>query len=299
MSEIKEVIPETREWTVMFYLASDNSLASTMVSQLKALKDAGFHPDVNVIAHFDPHVVDMPVHVFDINYLPKLEAPDKSMIGFDRDDPFVRNLVLDKLWGEEMEPIRKKVKECVEHNCGGNGNGKALKYEPPKPPKSMSTEQSPKKALESFLTFCQKEYPARHYALIILGHGQVVGDDSFLRDDFAEPHSVLLKDLGEVISGFSDKVREQGDPGELEMVGFHSCSMSGLEVAYELEHSTKYMLASQGPAYVGSWPYKQILIRLFKYLDQPWIARTARNGNGNGNGNGNHEGHLKLFDEVR
>lgn len=297
MSEIKGAIPETREWTVMFYLASDNSLASTMVSQLKALKDAGFHPDVNVIAHFDPHVVDMPTHVFDINYLPKLEAQGKSMIGFDHDDPFVRNLVLDKLWGKDkaMQKIRERVKDCVEHNCSGSGNGKALKYDPPQPPEIMSTEQSPKKALESFLNFCHENYPARHYSLIILGHGQVVGDDSFLRDDFADAHSVLLKDLGQIISDFSGKVRQQGDPGELEMVGFHSCSMSGLEVAYELENSTKYMLASQGPAYVGSWPYKQILIRLFKYLDQPWITRTARNGNGNGN----HEGHAKLFDEVR
>jgi hypothetical protein len=294
-------MPDIREWTVMFYLASDNSLASTMVSQLKALKDAGFHPDVNVIAHFDPHVVDMPVHVFDINYLPKLEAHGKSMIGFEHDDPFVRNLVLDKLWGEEMRSIRAKVKDCVEHNRSGSANEPALIYEPPEPPATMSKELSPKKALEGFLNFCRDEYPARHYALIILGHGQVVGDDSFLLDDFAEPHSVLLKDLGEIISRFSTDVGKQGEPGALEMVGFHSCSMSGLEVAYELDKSTKYMLASQGPAYVGSWPYKQILIRLFKYLDQPWLARTARNGNGNGNGNGHkdHDAHVKLFEEIR
>ena len=33
----------TTEWTLMFYFASDNPLAPSVVSQLKALKNAGFH----------------------------------------------------------------------------------------------------------------------------------------------------------------------------------------------------------------------------------------------------------------
>ncbi len=42
------------EWTIMFYFASDNPLASSIVSQLKALKDAGGHQQAHVIAYFDP-----------------------------------------------------------------------------------------------------------------------------------------------------------------------------------------------------------------------------------------------------
>ncbi len=42
-------MPETKEWTLMFYLASDNPLAPSIVSQLKALKNAGFHSEANVI----------------------------------------------------------------------------------------------------------------------------------------------------------------------------------------------------------------------------------------------------------
>ena len=34
---------KTKEWTLMFYFASDNPLAPSIVSQLKALKNAGFH----------------------------------------------------------------------------------------------------------------------------------------------------------------------------------------------------------------------------------------------------------------
>lgn len=42
--------------------------------------------------------------------------------------------------------------------------------------------------------------------------------------------------------------------------------MSALEVAYELKDTANYMLASQGPAFVGSWPYRQILMRVFHDL---------------------------------
>ena len=86
--------PDTREWTMMFYFASDNSLASTIVGQLKALKDARFHPQVNVVAHFDPHVVNTPSQVFDINLVEKLcpPNPDEEKKEIRHLDPFVPNL---------------------------------------------------------------------------------------------------------------------------------------------------------------------------------------------------------------
>ena len=65
------------------FFASDNSLASTIVSQLKALKDAGHHPEVNVVAHFDPHVVNTPSQVFDINLVEKIRAKGEPHTGQD------------------------------------------------------------------------------------------------------------------------------------------------------------------------------------------------------------------------
>ena len=117
-------MPQTREargrkeWTLMFYFASDNPLAPGIVSQLKALKQAGFHPEANVVVHFDPNEEDTPVHIFDVNLVNKLVAKKKgrdheNQIGFSGrgpEDPFVSNLILDKLWDGERdrhyEPIR-------------------------------------------------------------------------------------------------------------------------------------------------------------------------------------------------
>ena len=258
--EQKERKRPMREWTVMFYFASDNPLAPSTVQQLKAIKNAGYHRDVNVLAHFDPHSSNTPPHIYDVNLINKIKNPAPN-IGFNGNDPFVRNLVMDKLWPEGE--IRTKIQEEMRK--------KSFCYDPPKPTDDMSREQNPKQSLDNFLTFCRKEYPARHYLLFIMGHGLVVGNDLFLLDENAAPNdfsspqnSLLLTDFGKVIKKFKAKITHQG---ELELIGFHSCSMSGLEVAYELRDTANYMLASQGPAFVGSWPYRQILIELFNRIE--------------------------------
>jgi hypothetical protein len=70
-----------------------------------------------------------------------------------------------------------------------------------------------------------------------------------------------------ILRGFKSSIEsDKSQPGKFELLGFHSCSMSGLEIAYELKDTARYLLASQGPAYVGSWPYRQILMRIFKNL---------------------------------
>ncbi len=267
----KPRVPKTKEWTLMFYFASDNELASAVVSQLKALKDAGYHQEVNVLAHFDPHVLNTPTHIFDINIVNKVQDPHGSKVGFRTDDPFVRNLVLDKLWGNTKE---KEIRLIARDHAEGRIKGVRPKdstagyYDPPVPDPVMSKEQSPKEAFKKFLDFCRQHYPARHYILIILGHGEIVNANVFLADDNSDeqPQSLSLKELGGVLRRFSTAIRKQKHPGELEMVGFHSCSMNSLEVVYEIQGSANYMLASQGPSFVGSWPYKQLLIRLFNDL---------------------------------
>ncbi len=257
--------PQLREWTVMFCFATDNPLAPGTISQLKAIKNAGFHRDVNVIAQFDPNTVNMPVHIFDVNMVERLKEEKKhpkeaSNIGFEGNDPFVRNLVLDKLWDASVaEQIKQQTQK--------------IDYNPPIPPITMASEQNPKESLARFLNFCRVNYPARHYMLIILAHGVVVGNDLFMFDEHgsdteAQQHALTLTDLGDVLDRFKDQISKDAPCGELELIGFHSCSMSGAEVAFELRGKANYMMASQGPLYVGSWPYRQILIRLFNDMER-------------------------------
>ncbi|HJS82240.1 MAG TPA: clostripain-related cysteine peptidase, partial [Nitrososphaera sp.] len=86
----------------------------------------------------------------------------------------------------------------------------------------------------------------------------------FLFDENADEHSLKLATLGNILRTFSADVKLGG--GSFDLLGFHSCSVSSLEVAYELQDTARYMLASQGTAFVGSWPYRQMLKRVFKGL---------------------------------
>lgn len=259
-------MPDKKEWTLMFYFASDNPLAPGVVSQLKALKSAGYHPDVNVVTQFDPFVEGTPTHVFEVNLMNKLKHPGVADVGFLGNDPFVRNLVEDKLWREQKtrndRKLKRELKRILKQNHGIN-------YEAATPPEERTAfrqtsfndpvEPGPKESLRRFLSFCRDRYPANHFALFILGHGVVVGNDVFLFDEHGAEHTISLTDLGEVLKEFKADI----DEAEFELVSFHSCSVSSLEVAFELQETANYMLASQGPAFVGSWPYRSILIRIF------------------------------------
>jgi len=257
----------------MFYFASDNPLAPEIVSQLKSIKNAGFQQDVNVVAYFDPQPVGTPTHVFDINIVRKAtrkyEHPrEPNDIGFAADDPFVRDLIEDRLWRDELDRKGRIIRNLIIKRSREENHP----FVPPKPPPfsdspgARNKHSGPNECLEAFLTFCAENYPAEHYMLFILGHGLVVGDDVFLLDEHAAKHSVTLIELGEALGKFKDRI---GKRAQFELVGFHSCSLSGLEVAFQLQGTANYMLASQGPAFVGSWPYRQILIRVFKDVAEP------------------------------
>ena len=257
---------DIKEWTLMFYFASDNPLAASIVSQLKSIKQAGFHPDANVIAQFDPQTEGTPTHIFDVNSVDKINARNLRIpyrVGVDR-DAAIPTLVTDKLWGKTRSRNGGLVTDQIRKSLKAQG----LRYQPTDLPATKSgtkDEPSPRKSLQSFLRLCYEKYPARHYVLFILGHGLVVGNDIFLFDEHAaDEHSLNLSNLGKLLRAFKRAVEKRR--GKFELVSFHSCSMSAMEVAYELQGTANYMLASQGPAFVGSWPYRQILMRLFNDL---------------------------------
>lgn len=319
----EQVKPEERgKWTLMFYFASDNPLAPSIVNQLKALKAAGFHAGANVVAYFDPFTRNAPSHVFEVNAFEKLKRePGASLVGFEAEDSFVRNLVLDKVWERgdpDGEQVRREVEDLARQllkkarkgeRGAADDDGRRL---PVLPDRDFSRERSPEKSLTAFLDFCRVTYPAEHFMLFILGHGVVVGNDIFLSDsntgddpdaggaqprpaangngngngsgDSAKPgaradkrggprprNSLTLGQLAEVLGGFNKRL---GEGRKLKLLSFHSCSLSGAEVVYELRDAAHYMIASQGPAFVGSWPYKQILLRVFKDLGDGAVPRS-------------------------
>jgi hypothetical protein len=258
-------MPSKKEWTLIFYLASDNPLAPSVISQLKSIKAAGFHKQANVIVQFDPQSEATPTHVFDVNVIQKADSDKEYNIGFtEKDDPFVHSLLEDKLWRHEKDRHGTCIRKCITKQFPT--------YDPGYPPNGTISDDGeiseidPQTSLDNFLKFCAESYPANHYVLFLLGHGVVVGNDIFMYDQHAVEHTLSLGGLRTVLTDFNTRIGNQG--GSLELISFHSCSVSSLEVAYELKDLARYMLASQGTALVGNWPYRQIVMRIFKELAQ-------------------------------
>ena len=143
-----------KEWTIMIYCAGDNELAPLIVSQLKLLKDAGRHDDVNVIAYFDPNEKGVPTRLYCLNQF--VRHRDRSAL-----DSYVPNMRGDNI----------DLRGC--RNDAAREFRKALKN-----PDDMDANDG----LSMFLNFCKETYPAEHYVLVLMGHGMIVANDAFLPD---------------------------------------------------------------------------------------------------------------------
>ena len=226
--ELPDMKPR-KKWTIMVFCAGDNELSPIIVSQLKDLKDAGHHPDVNVLVYFDANERGVPTRIYCINQN-GLNCHSR------RSYTYVDNLASDNVKIDPRAgPAARKLNEVLED----------------------PSERNAVDALSIFLAFCQEQYSAEHYAVVLLGHGMIVANDAFLPDEFPNS-SITLEELGENLNGFG---------GRLELLALHSCSMSAIEVAYQLKGKANYMIASQGPAYVQGWPYRKLLQRLFEFLN--------------------------------
>ena len=229
-TQVQSNVKTENDWTIMVFFAGDPLLSPSMTAQLKALKDAGFQDNTTVLVHYDPNERGIGTTTFEINRERKAQIQVTGERGTrigDGKDPFVRNLLEDSIEG-------------------------------------VSKSASASEALRSFLINGLKYHRANHYLVFLVGHGVIVGNDFFLPDRSPES-GISLKQLGEILREFQHGARLFD--GEVELIGLHSCSMSGIEVAYELSGAAKYMMATEGPSFVSSWPYRQLLKKILNAID--------------------------------
>jgi Clostripain family len=239
---MSEVSNPHREWTVMFYLASDNALSPLVVSHIKAIKDAGYQFNTDVLVYFDPQEPGVPTKIYDVNSKRKEEALKigkrrdsghlHSVIG-DDNDSFVRNMVDDELPLKEFDAAMAAMSE-------------------------LSDGSAAEKSLAAFVEYAISEHEAENYILFLLGHGMVVGNDSFLPDD-DPPSGIKLLQLDQILRRFPK--------GTLQLLALNSCSMSGIEVAYQLKGAANYMIATQGLSFVNCWPQRQLLKKILNTVE--------------------------------
>lgn len=233
---------ENAELTVLVYNASDNPLAPLLVSELKAIKDAGFQQHTNVIVYFDPMAKGIPTRVYDVNRKRKdsfkrrfPNDPElQDRIGDGRDS-FVRK------FREDQIPNDKLTRAMIGTSAGADDAATSL---------------------TNFVKFGIEKFKAEKYILFLVGHGMIIGNDAFLPDE--DPVSAItLKDLKLVLENFTSN-----GTTSLSLLYLHSCSMSSLEVVYQLRGQADYMIATQGPTFVNSVPFRQILKKMLNQVKE-------------------------------
>lgn len=240
----EENAPEN-EWTVMFFLAGDNSLAPSLIPQLKGLKEAGYEQKTKVIVRYDPNERGVRTGIFDLNRESKRDRRKPLTDIGDGADSFVLNMLKDEV----------SLKELME--ARGDG-AKGLVEEVRKPDLTSAAD-----GLANFLNYCVENHSAKHYLLFLVGHGMVVGHEAFLPDDHPNT-AVGLCQLRGILDKFAKDAAARG--GEVELLSLHSCSMSAVEVAYELKGTARYMMASEGISFVGSLPYRQLMKKVMNVV---------------------------------
>ncbi len=234
-TQVEPDVEPKNEWTIMIFFAGDPELSPSMTAQLKSLKDAGFQDNTTVLVHYDPNERGVATTTLAINEQRKLELrkqrkkdkdPRAATIIGDGKDPFIRNLQEDRIEG---------------------------------PSRTQTAEQ----ALGAFLEIGATQYRADHYIVCLVGHGVVVGNDAFL-PDYEPDSAITLEELGDTMRRFNTRVQKNG--GKVELIGMHSCSMSAIEVLYELKGTARYMLATEGVSFVSSWPYRQLMKKILNAI---------------------------------
>lgn len=126
-----------------------------------------------------------------------------------------------------------------------------------------------KNSLRGFCEWAIKNYPAKHYAIILWGCGHGVkdgfGNGERLEDEdltrgvcFNEDHRLVVstKMLGDDLAYVSS---EFIGGKKIDVVGFDACMMSMVEIASEISESSDFMVASSSIMAEEGWNYEKVL----------------------------------------
>ncbi|HYY98553.1 MAG TPA: clostripain-related cysteine peptidase [Pyrinomonadaceae bacterium] len=129
-----------------------------------------------------------------------------------------------------------------------------------------------------------KLFPARHYMVVLSGHGPGEVDNAFLLTDDdpgkgafpgnqpINPQTALrLADLNKIFVKLKEKLQQaglsEGQPGvkaKIDILGMDSCLTNCAEVCLQLGEHVDFVVGPQGFEPNLGWPYRQVLARLME-----------------------------------
>lgn len=114
--------------------------------------------------------------------------------------------------------------------------------------------------LTAFVNWASAECEARHYCLILWGHGTELLLDQDLKDRTRMRPRYLTP--AKLHKALIDTKLAKEDKKKLDIIGLDACNMSMVELASELQDCVDFMIASQDEVPDASFPYGRILAQL-------------------------------------
>uniref|UniRef100_A0A7V3YH98 Clostripain n=1 Tax=Candidatus Caldatribacterium californiense TaxID=1454726 RepID=A0A7V3YH98_9BACT len=123
--------------------------------------------------------------------------------------------------------------------------------------------------LLDFIRFARSNYPAAHYALILWNHGSgVKATTKDIAFDFTTQRAIALPELRSALtrSGMF-----------FDFLGMDACLMQMVEVAYEVRHNARVLVASQENVPGEGWDYETVFRELTRNpsMDAITLARIV------------------------
>ncbi|HQY25305.1 MAG TPA: clostripain-related cysteine peptidase [Thermoflexales bacterium] len=231
----------TAEWTLMVYLAANNSLSPNAFADIDELRRVGSTEAVNVVVMHDSlyeapsrYRVEQGGAGEQAESLPDLDTGDGATIV-----DFVR-------WAVERWPARGYALILWSHGSGWDQAEMVNIARAAAPPdfdiaETAQRGESPLRRV-FFRSSLRRiaELPTRSQRAVCVDDGS--------------GHSLDTVELGRVMAQIALHL---GRP--LDLLGMDACLMANLEVVYEIRSSVRALVASEAPEPDSGWPYEPVL----------------------------------------
>ena len=206
-----------KDWTVLYYLNGNNNLEQNLTRNLVEIEQVGSSDQVNIVAQLTRGPVD--------------STHTKSK-GFDGDWVGTRRYLVEPSKAKSSKKLHSQVLD-----------------EQSKPVNAGVSD-----SLSDFVSWGIKNYPAKHYMIVIGDHGK-----GFEGTGFDYVHDDTLK-LPELESSLTTIRQETGIKPDL--LVFDACEMAQLEVVSQLKDQVGYMVASEEIIGTMGLPHRSFLSEL-------------------------------------
>ena len=127
--------------------------------------------------------------------------------------------------------------------------------------------------LRDFLVFGVKNYPARHYMIIIWSHGN--GYAGGIAPDYSSNSQLAIAELNQALE-YLQHVHLQGR--KIDIYASDACLMQSLEVIYQLRQRARFIIGSANREQKSGWPYEEIIQYLVNHPQR--LSLTQHSGVG-------------------